>query len=241
MLVITGTSTGVGKTVATAAIAAVAAARGQRVAVIKPAQTGAEDEPGDIPTVRGLLGGAAITTRELRRYPEPLAPDVAARRANLPQVTVPEVAAAASELDRDHDLVLVEGAGGLLVRFDDDGATLADMAWALGAPAVIVASAGLGTLNHTALTAQTLTTRGVHCVGVVIGSWPDSPGLAERCNVRDLPRDAGAPLLGALPEGSGELTAPAFLEVARGGVSPWFGGTFDAEAFTDEVSPAPRK
>jgi dethiobiotin synthetase len=242
VLVITGTSTGVGKTVATAAIAAVAAARGQRVAVLKPAQTGYEDdEPTDIPTVRRLLDGVEITTRELRRYPEPLAPDVAARRAGIPPVTVPEVAAAAGELDRDHDLVLVEGAGGLLVRFDDRGATIADIAWALGAPAVIVAAAGLGTLNHTALTAQTLNARGVHCVGVLIGSWPDDPGLAERCNVRDLPRDAGAPLLGALPAGSGELTGQRFLEVARRSVSPWFGGTFDAETFTGDMSPAPHK
>ncbi|WP_031470981.1 ATP-dependent dethiobiotin synthetase BioD, partial [Sciscionella sediminilitoris] len=71
-------------------------------------------------------------------FPEPLAPDVAARRSGIEPVSAPEAAAAARELDEDHDLVIVEGAGGLLVRFDDTGATLADVAWALGAPTLIV-------------------------------------------------------------------------------------------------------
>ncbi|WP_253839317.1 dethiobiotin synthase [Actinokineospora globicatena] len=232
VLVITGTGTGVGKTVVTAGIAALAAANGQRVAVLKPAQTGVTAaEPGDVDEVRARV--AAVTTRELRRFPDPLAPDTAARRVGMPPVRPSEVAAAVGELGRDHDLVLVEGAGGLLVRFDPDGGTLADVAWAMGAPVVVVAEAGLGTLNATALTTEALRRRGIVCCGIVIGSWPDAPDLATRCNVEDLPVVAGAPLLGAVPAGAAALDPAAFAQVARAALAPVLGGTFDAKDFAD--------
>jgi dethiobiotin synthetase len=235
ILVITGTGTGVGKTMVTAACAALAVDGGQRVAVVKPAQTGVgPQEPGDLDEVARFAG--KITTRELRRYPEPLAPDTAAARSGLPQVHPAEVAAVVAELAADHDLVLVEGAGGLLVRFDDEGATLADVAWALNAIVLIVAEAGLGTLNHTALTAEVLLRRGVECAGVVIGSWPAEPDLASRCNLVDLPEAAGGPLLGALPEGAGLLDPSDFLEVARAAMSPWLGGTFDPDVFAEQFT-----
>ncbi|GAB3571656.1 dethiobiotin synthase [Amycolatopsis endophytica] len=235
MLVVTGTGTGVGKTAVTAAVVALARDDGQRVAVLKPAQTGVgPDEPGDVAEVVRLAGD--VTTRELRRYPDPLAPDVAARRSGIAPVGPVEAARAASELDQTHDLVVVEGAGGLLVRFDADGATLADVAWALSAPLLVVAEAGLGTLNATALTAEVATARGLNVLGVVIGSWPEKPGLAALCNVSDLPVAAGAPLLGALPAGAGSLDRAAFLETARAAVSPWFGGDFDADRFEKGLS-----
>ncbi len=228
----TGTGTDVGKTVATAAIAALALAQGQRVAVLKPAQTGVlPGEDGDLAEVV-RLAGKDLTVRELRRYPDPLSPEAAARRSGLPTVGPGEIAAAASELDAAHDLTLVEGAGGLLVRFDPQGSTLADVAWSLGAPVVLVAQAGLGTLNTTALTAEVATRRGLNVVGVIIGSWPADPDLAAQENLHDLPVAAGAPLLGALPAGLGGADREAFAEQARQGLSPWFGGEFDPEAFT---------
>ncbi|MBB4685132.1 dethiobiotin synthase [Amycolatopsis jiangsuensis] len=230
-LVMTGTGTDVGKTITTAAIAAVATGQGRRVAVLKPAQTGvAPGEAGDLDEVV-RLAGKGVTTRELRRYPDPLSPEAAARRSGLPALGPGEIAAAVSELDAGHDLTLVEGAGGLLVRFDPHGSTLADVAWSLGAPVVIVATAGLGTLNATALTAEVATRRGLNVVGVVIGSWPPEPDLASRENLTDLPVAAGAPLLGVLPAGLGGATPEAFAEQARLGLSPWFGGEFDPEAF----------
>ncbi|MFC6088963.1 dethiobiotin synthase [Saccharothrix lopnurensis] len=230
VLVITGTGTEVGKTVVVAGVAALAAADGRRVAVLKPAQTGIPDgAPGDLAEVVRLAG--PVTTRELRRYPEPLAPATAARRARMPTVSPRDVAAAAVELASSHDLVLVEGAGGLLVRFDDGGTTVADAAWALNAPVLVVAHPGLGTLNTTALTAEALVRRGLESVGVVVGRWPADPDLACRTNLVDLPEAAGAPLLGALPDGAGLLGRDEFLEVAREGLSPWFGGTFDPEKF----------
>jgi dethiobiotin synthetase len=219
VLVVTGTGTGVGKTVVTAAVAALAAGR---VAVLKPAQTGVgPGEPGDLAEITRLVPG--VTTRELARYPDPLAPATASRRAGLPPVTPADAARAAKDLAVDHDLVLVEGAGGLLVRFDRDG-TLADVAAVLDAPVLVVAAAGLGTLNHTALTVEALRSRGLRCAGVVVGSWPSEPDLAARCNLADLPDVTGVPLLGAVPEGSGGLDPAGFADVARHSLAADLGG-----------------
>jgi dethiobiotin synthetase len=237
VIVIAGTGTGVGKTIVTSAIATLAVSAGKRVAVVKPAQAGLKpDGTGDMDVVRRLAGG--VTTRELARYPDPLAPATAARRSGLPPVHPAQVAGAAVELRDTHDLVLIEGSGGLLVRFDGNGATLADVAWSLGVPVVIVAPAGLGTLNATALTAEVLLRRGIESVGVVIGSWPADPDLAARCNLEDLPVAAGAPLLGVLPQGAGGLDGAEFLEPARAGLSPWFGGEFDPEQFAKIYGPS---
>ncbi|MFF6870219.1 dethiobiotin synthase [Streptomyces sp. NPDC012450] len=230
IVVVSGTGTEIGKTVVTAAVAAVATAAGRSVAVLKPAQTGVgPDERGDADEVVRLSGAAA--SAELGRFPEPLAPGTAARRAGLAPVGPGEVAEAARKLAAGHDLVLVEGAGGLLVRFDEEGGTLADAAALLGAPVLVVAPAGLGTLNSTALTAEALRARGIAQLGVVIGSWPAAPDLAARCNLADLPEVAGAPLLGAVPEGSGTLPPPEFRTAAGGWLAPSLGGTWDAESF----------
>jgi dethiobiotin synthetase len=235
VLVITGTGTEVGKTAVTAALAAVAAAEGRKVAVLKPAQTGLlPGEPGDVDEVVRLAG--PVTARELRRYPEPLAPATAARRSGMPTVHPKDVAAEIVELEENHDLVLVEGAGGLLVRFDDEGSTIADVAWAVHAPVLVVAHAGLGTLNMAALTAEALLRRGLESIGVVVGNWPEDPDLAALCNLIDLPEAAGGPLLGALPAGAPLLNREDFLSVARRSLSPWFGGTFDPESFTDHYA-----
>ncbi|HEX2131777.1 MAG TPA: dethiobiotin synthase [Actinophytocola sp.] len=233
-MVLTGTGTGVGKTVVTAAVAALALQRRRSVAVLKPAQTGlGPDEPGDVHDV-GRLAGDDVTTWELARFPDPLAPGTAARRADILPVTPAQAAAAAVELSRGHDQVLVEGAGGLLVRMDDHGGTLADVAWSIGAPVLIVADAGLGTLNATALTAEALRRRGIACAGVVVGAWPAEPDLAARCNLDDLPVVADAPLVGALPAGAGALGREEFLMVARASLAPSLGGEFDATGFAAE-------
>ncbi|MFI9460664.1 dethiobiotin synthase [Streptomyces xiamenensis] len=214
VLVVTGTGTGVGKTVVTAALAARALARGERVAVLKPAQTGVADaEPGDAAEVARLAG--AVTTCELARYPAPLAPATAARLAGLPPVRPAEVAKAALDLTAGHDLVLVEGAGGLLVRFDDMGATLADAAALLEAPVVVVTTAGLGTLNDAALTTEALRTRDLTCHGLIIGAWPAAPDLASRCNLTDLPAVCGgAPLLARIPADASSLPPEEFRRAA---------------------------
>ncbi|MEU3146110.1 MULTISPECIES: dethiobiotin synthase [unclassified Streptomyces] len=230
VLVITGTGTEVGKTVVTAAVAATALGAGRSVAVLKAAQTGVRpDEPGDAEEVVRLAG--AVTAAELARYPDPLAPATAARRAGRAPVRPHDVAETAAELAAEHDLVLVEGAGGLLVRFDEDGGTLADAAALLSAPVLVVAAAGLGTLNVTDLTTRELRSRGLTPAGVVIGSWPAEPGLAERCNLRDLPEVTGVPLLGAVPAGAAALAPAGFRTSAPGWLAARLDGTWDAAAF----------
>ncbi|MEU3339884.1 dethiobiotin synthase [Streptomyces sp. NPDC006668] len=238
VLVITGTGTEVGKTITTAAVAAAAVAAGRSVAVLKAAQTGVRpDERGDADEVARLAG--AVTATELARFPEPLAPATAARRAGMTPVRPQDVAEAAAKLAAEHDLVLVEGAGGLLVRFDEEGGTLADAAQLLRAPVLVVATAGLGTLNTTELTARELRRRSVELLGVVIGGWPDSPDLAMRCNITDLPEVAGAPLLGALPMGAGSLAPADFRVKAPGWLASRLDGTWDAAAFRTREAPRP--
>ncbi|MDJ0383606.1 dethiobiotin synthase [Streptomyces sp. G-G2] len=231
VVVVSGTGTEIGKTVVTSAIAAAAVAAGRSVAVLKPAQTGvAPGEPGDAAEV-ARLAGAGVTTLELARYPEPLAPDTAARRSGLAPVTPAEVAEAAEKLAAEHDLVLVEGAGGLLVRFDAAGHTLADAARLLGAPVLVVAPAGLGTLNSAALTAEALRARELTGLGIVVGSWPGAPDLASRCNLADLPAVSGLPLIGAVPQGSGSLDPASFRTAAPSWLAPALGGGWSAERF----------
>ena len=228
-LLVTGTDTGVGKTVTTAALAAVALAAGRSVAVLKPAQTGVgAQEPGDVAQVSRLTGGA-VTTLELARFPDPLAPQTAARRTGRAGVGTAAIAEAVRGLAVEHDLVLVEGAGGLLVRFDEEGSTLADLAVRLRAPVLVVAAAGLGTLNATALTTEALRTRGVVCAGLVVGSWPPRPGLAERCNVEDLPAVAGVGLSGMVPAGVGDLGAEEFAAASKRWLAPELGGVWSGD------------
>jgi len=124
------------------------------------------------------------------------------------------------------DLMLIEGAGGVLVRLDDAGATVADLASQIGADVLVVTTAGLGTLNAAALTGEALRRRGLTCTGAVIGDWPREPGLAELCNLDDLPDYLNAPLLGALPAGVGGFCPAEFLRVAQASLAPPLGGTW---------------
>lgn len=236
VIVVSGTGTGVGKTIVTAATAALARAAGRTVAVVKPAQTGVDaGEPGDCDDVRRLSGIDDV--HELARFPHPLAPAAAARVAGLPPVDLRAAAVTVRRLAGLVDLVLVEGAGGLLVRFDGDGTTIADLAGRLGAPVLVVTRPELGTLNHTALTLEALTRRGLDVAGVVLGTWPADPDLACCCNVADIEGLLGGrPLAGALPAGAGSLPRTEFLAVARAGLGPDLGGAFDPAAFRSRTS-----
>ena len=188
-LIITGTDTGVGKTYVSAAL--------RPSVYVKAAQTGDDD---DAATVHARSGAEVHT---LARYPEPLAPATAAARAGVPAITPRESADFVDALPHDH--VIVEGAGGLLVPVG--GGTIADVAELLDAPLIVVVRAGLGTLNHTALTVEAIERRGLTCQGIVIGCWPREPDLACLTNLEDLERIA--PVLGRLPEGATNLEIPA--------------------------------
>jgi len=230
VLLVTGTGTGVGKTIATAAIAALASSTGQRIAAVKPAQTGSQpDDLGDLDEVRRLAGVTDL--HELVRFPDALAPATAARLAGRPGLVMADAASAIHQLLDDHDLVIVEGAGGILVEFNGQGQTMADLALLVGAQALVVTEPELGTLNHTALTLEALQARGITCAGVIIGSWPNEPSLACRTNLDDLEQISGQPLAGVFEEQMGRLARPNFLRAARVGLSPDLGGLFDAAHF----------
>lgn len=213
----TGTDTGVGKTVTTAALASAARLAGIDVVVCKPVQTGAAARASvatgeitagddDLGEVRRLSGVQALQGGW--RYPEPLAPVAAATRAGLPLPTRDELLASVRTADAPHRLTIVEGAGGLLVEIGADGVTLRDIAAELSAPVLVVTSPGLGTLNHTALTLESLAGQGVTSAGVVIGAWPREPGVAEQGNRAALARLAE--VRAVLPAGAGALTPEQF-------------------------------
>ena len=225
-----GTGTGVGKTVVTAAIAALARERGGDVAVVKPAQTGVlAGQSGDLDEIARLSGVTDL--HELARFPAALSPEAAARVSGLPPADLRLAARQVAKLTADGKLVLIEGAGGVAVRYDHSGTTVADLASALGAPVLVVTCAGLGTLNHTALTLMALSARGLECAGVVVGNWPAEPDIAARCNLADLRILAGRPLCGALRANAGSLDPKRFLRAARACLGPALGGEFDPAEF----------
>lgn len=230
-VLVTGTGTGVGKTVVTAALAAAAGQAGLRAAVVKPVQTGLPPgEPGDAAEVQRLSGCTRCV--ELRRYPDPLAPAAAARVAGTADPDLAAMAQDIAELRASLDLVLVEGAGGLLVPFDAAGRTIVDLAAGVAqrtaepVAVVVVADPALGTLNHTALTLAALASTDLELAGVVLGSWPTDPDLACRCNLADLPGVIGGPLAGVLPAGAAALDPADFAAAAVAGMAPRLGGTF---------------
>lgn len=219
IVVVTGTDTGIGKTIATAWLAVRAAEQGS-VVVVKPVQTGVgPGDSGDADEVHRLTGAAV---QEFTALEDPLAPDTAARLRDVVIPPVSEYADRVRVLAEFHDTVLVEGAGGLLVRLDTDGGTLLDLAEELetttsaevSVEVVVVCRAGLGTLNHTELTVEAVRGRGLEPAGIVVGAWPTDPGLAESQNLAELPRVTGVPLIGVLPEGAGELDREQFRAAA---------------------------
>ncbi|HET7397723.1 MAG TPA: dethiobiotin synthase [Intrasporangium sp.] len=222
VIVVTGTDTDVGKTVATAAIAAALAGRGRSVAAYKPTQTGVPtDAPADVTADMAEVARlAGVPTREGCRLAAPMAPRAAAalERAALPRLA--DHVTAVTDLAAGCHHVLVEGAGGLLVELTEAGETLADLALALpGCGVVVVARATLGTLNHTMLTREALCARGLRQLGVVVGSLGPTPSVIEQSNVEHL-RRLPEGVLGVLPERASRLDPARF----RQGSTHWLPG-----------------
>lgn len=207
VLVVTGTGTGIGKTVATAALACHARLAGVEVAVCKPVQTGTQDGDDDLAEVARLAGIGELYS--LAKFPEPLAPLAAAQRVGAELPTRSQILDLVAAADGPGRLTLVEGAGGLLVEIGADGTTLRDVAADLGTPVLTVVAPGLGTLNHTVLTLEALAHRQIPNAGLVIGAWPAQPGVAEIDNREALARLG--PVRAALPAGAGSL-GPADFE-----------------------------
>lgn len=194
-IVVTGTDTGVGKTTVTALLAAAFLRSGQTVRVVKPVQTGVEPgEAGDADEVNALVG--IPVAEEWQRLSLPLAPETIAHETGASLTPVSDVVARIQELA--DDVVIVEGAGGVLVRLDSDGGTIADLAAQWGAEVVVVTRDTLGTLNHSALTVRHLHDRELSAVLIVGASTP-----AGELNRREL-RRLVAPVVGHVPLGAPE-------------------------------------
>ena len=214
VVIITGTGTGVGKTIATAALASCA----RDIAVCKPVQTGDDDDLAEIARLSGVHEFVSVA-----RYPDALAPVAAAAAVGRSLPSADQIIDAVRSVDRPGRLTLVEGAGGFLVELATAGVTLRDLAVDLAAPVLVVCEAGLGTLNHTALTLEALENNGISCAGLVIGSWPASPGAAEEFNRGAL--EALAPVRAVLPAGAAALSRADFAVMAGNAFDPdWVAG-----------------
>jgi dethiobiotin synthetase len=198
-LFVTATDTGIGKTEVACAIVRGLRARGIDVGAMKPAQSG--DAPG-LPSDADRLRAAAGDLDEPSlvcpyRFAAPLAPAVAARLEGR-SISLAYLTEVANVLALRHHALVVEGAGGLLTPLTET-ATYADLAVALGLPALVVARAGLGTVNHAALTCEALRRRGVAIHGIVLNRPSHSYDPSEPHNVGEIERLTGAPVLASLP------------------------------------------
>jgi dethiobiotin synthetase len=201
---VTGTDTGVGKSVVAAAILAASA---EPAAALKPVVTGLDEPPGEWPYDHVLLARAARagqTPEEVApyRFGPPVSPHYAAELAGETIEPVRILDAA-----RAHDLLVCEGVGGLMVPITT-GYLVRDLAVDLGLGVVIVARTGLGTINHTLLTIGAARAAGLAIAGVVMTPWPENPQPIERSNRETIERLGGLPVHG-LP-----LTDPASLAAA---------------------------
>jgi dethiobiotin synthetase len=198
-LFVTGTDTGVGKTLVARALVRGLRERGVDVGVMKPVETGV-----------GAAGPLdAIALREAAGSPDPLelvcpfafalpaAPTVAAA-AEGRSIELPAIARAFAELASRHECMVVEGAGGLLVPLAK-GTHMADLAGELGLPLLVVARATLGTINHTLLTLEAARTRALRVAGVVISHSSGPLSSADAANLQALREALGGMLVGEIP------------------------------------------
>jgi dethiobiotin synthetase len=179
---VTGTGSGVGKTVVCARMAAEARARGLVPGVVKAVQCGSDD---DAHWIGSRVPGTIATT--VYRYDSPLAPAIAARLDREEPVRIETVAEAVAELRRHCDGVVVEGSGGLLEPLVDR-LTFADLARELELPVIIVCRPGRSTLNHAALTIMAARQVGVAIAGLVICGGSPEPDPIERATLEELSR-----------------------------------------------------
>ncbi|AJE03271.1 dethiobiotin synthase [Geobacter pickeringii] len=199
---ITGTDTGVGKTVVSAALARLLRNRGINVGVMKPVTSGCIERDGGLVSEDAeLLAWAAGVPLDEDCAPyclrTPIAPSVAAAREGV-KIDFPRIRESYERLLQRHDFVIVEGAGGLMVPLTG-GMLVADLVTALKLPLLVVARPNLGTINHTVLTCFTAKQLDIDLRGVIVNSYPDTPDMAEEYAPHLIDSLSGAPLLGVFP------------------------------------------
>jgi dethiobiotin synthetase len=215
-LFVTGTGTGVGKTLVSAALLAAMRAAGEPVRAHKPVVTGIAESPGEWPPDHELLALAAGMTPEQvapLRFDPPVSPHLAAALIGR---SIDPAAVIANARTESQSTLVVEGVGGLLVPLADDF-TVRDLAVQLGLPLVIAAAPGLGTINHTLLTIESARAVGLKVVAVVLTPWPSEPSQMEQSNCETIAR------LGAIEVATlDEIASPDIAALARAGERvPW--------------------
>lgn len=230
---VTGTDTGVGKTVVSTAIAFLLRQRGCNVGVMKPVTSGCIQRDGRLVSedAEVLAAGAGIKVcDEVAPYlfREPVAPSVAAEKEGT-RIEFSRILAAYHRLTDNYDFMIVEGAGGLMVPLTG-GLLIADLVKLLALPLLVVARPDLGTVNHTILTCFSARNLGLDVRGVVINGFPKDPGLAETTAPHMIDSLAGAPLLGRLPR----IDTASPLEAARG-LSLWLSGQQSSTILLREI------
>lgn len=216
---ITGTDTGVGKTLIACALAAEFHRRGLRVGVMKPVETGvgnaaAFPRASDAARLKQFSASPMpIHVICPYRFRAPLAPWVAARMEHR-SIPFNRLCASARSISQSHDVTMIESAGGLLVPLTR-GHSYRDLARSLNIPILIVARLGLGTINHTLLTLEAARRAGVRVLGIVLNNADGNVGLAQRRNPDTLRNLAGAPLLGVFPHLPGRPTPHRLAAEAR--------------------------
>jgi dethiobiotin synthetase len=200
---ITGTDTGVGKTLVAGGLAAAARNSGARVGVFKPCESGCAQPDGTLHAhdaaflQRMSASPAPIEHICPYRLREPLAPAVAAEREGI-DISTHYIEELFSELCRNCDTIIVEGAGGLLVPMAEGVLTL-DLIRRLMVPVLVVARLSLGTINHTLLTVRQIQASGLPLTGIVFNRTQEQITTAEQTNPAVLQRYTDVPLLGCLP------------------------------------------
>jgi dethiobiotin synthetase len=184
-LFVTGTDTGVGKTVVAAAVCASLAARGERVAAFKPVVTGIDDDPGDWPRDHDLLASVANAGQSPDevaplRFGPPVSPHLAAEQAGT-AIEPHALVRAAHAAGERADVFVCEGVGGLMVPLTS-GYLIRDLALDLHLPLLIAARPGLGTISHSLLTVEAARTAGLEVAAVVLTPWPEEPTPMELSN-----------------------------------------------------------
>jgi len=236
---ITGTDTGVGKTVVTSALGSLLKLSGLIVIPFKPIQTGTKlDATLDIEFIQKVMGtDYLVDTVCPYRFTEPLAPMVAAE-IDREKIEIGEIIEVFNDLCSLADIVLVEGAGGLVVPINDNY-YMADLALELGLELIIVTRPGLGTLNHTLLTTEYARRKGLGILGLVINNYPTNPSIDERTNPEMILKMTNEQIIGILPHDP-EISAEEggiskIRELAVSSFTPEFGGMFDLNEFLAQV------
>jgi len=201
---VTGTDTGVGKTYVTCALARGLRAEGVDVGVMKPVETGVTNAgPEDAIALRAAAGvDDALDLICPLQYAMPAAPQAAAR-AEGRDLSLAAIDDAYATLRARHDIILVEGAGGLLVPFDSR-TTMADLALRFGLPVLLVARTSLGTINHTLLSIEVCEQRGLDLLGVVFSHATGILSDADTANLHVLRDTLGERLIGEVPAAEGK-------------------------------------